>query len=524
MFEIKFWKYILLYTLFNVLIYNSIFIKNLFINKIDYDIIILIIPILFIILNFINSLLFSEKFYKPLIYIFCICSCISMYFMSTYNTPITKDAIINLLETNPNEASKFFNLKMIPFGIFLCILPIVIFTKIITIKRSSFLEEIKYKLYFFIMFVFSIFILLSNGDRFYRIKCNKFLGDYIVPINYIRNSYRVFKNIINEKYNNKFINISDNAIINKKINITKKNLIILVIGESVRSKNFGLSGYKKDTTEFLNKYEKNIVNFSHTLSCGTSTFISVPCIFSHLSKDNYTILKGKQHENLLDIYKKLGFYVFWESNNGGCKGVCDRIDNKILKGSFNDEKLVDDLDSIINNIDKENSIIVLHQGGSHGPLYYKQYPENFEKFKPVCKKNINECKIEEIVNAYDNSIYYTSYILSRIIEILEKNSDEFNVAMMYVSDHGESLGEKNMFMHAGPYILTKNEQWLVPMLFWISKDFAKDFRINMSCMKNSTKMQTSVSQDNIFHSLLGLFNISSQYYNNKLDLFRNCRY
>ena len=157
----------------------------------------------------------------------------------------------------------------------------------------------------------------------------------------------------------------------------------------------------------------------------------------------------------------------------------------------------------------------MHQRGSHGPLYYKQYPDEFNKYQPICKTDIKDCEIQNVINSYDNSILYTSYLLSEFIDFLKQQKNYDNILLLYISDHGESFGEQNMFMHAGPYILTKYEQWKVPMFIWI-----RGYSIDKSCLMRVSNKE--ISHDNIFHSLLGLFSIYGDYYNQELDLFNGC--
>ena len=166
--------------------------------------------------------------------------------------------------------------------------------------------------------------------------------------------------------------------------------------------------------------------------------------------------------------------------------------------------------------------MVLHTRGSHGPLYSARYPDEFEKFKPVCKnKNLDECKYEELVNAYDNTIHYSSYVIAQIIDILQKNNDNFNSILFFVSDHGESLGEDGQFMHGTPYNSANDFQKQVPFFMWLSKDFERGLKLNKQCLKK--KSSGEFSQDYIFHSLLGVFNIKSPFYNGDLDIFKDCK-
>ena len=224
--------------------------------------------------------------------------------------------------------------------------------------------------------------------------------------------------------------------------------------------------------------------------------------------------------------KKAGFYTIWIDNNSDCKGVCNRADEVINLARIPecdartcyDEEMLYDIENKIKNINKENIVIFLHQMGSHGPAYYLRYPEKFEKFSPVCKSGyFDDCSNEEIINTYNNTIYYTSYFIDATINILKEMND-YNTFMLYVSDHGQSLGENGIFLHGTPYLFAPKEQKQVPMILWFSNDFKKNYKINEECIKN----KTNLSHDNLFHSVLGIYKINTKYYNKDLDIFNNC--
>lgn len=515
--KVKSYSFFAIFSVFVLFVYNRTFISALFTSEMSTQSKFLSLLLVYSTLYFLHSFFFAKKTYKFFVWFFCFLNCVAMYFMDTYHALISKDAIINLLETNKNEAINFINLRLIVYFFLFFVLVLVFFTKIIYVEFSNFRKEAKYKFYLLIVFISSVFVTLSSKNLFYEIRQNKFLGDYIVPINYVRNIYRVVKMKIYEKSSKEFNIITNNFGKPENFFNDKKNLVVIVVGESARAKNWGLNGYERNTSEFLDKHRDNIVNFTNVESCGSSTFVSVPCIFSHMSSSNFSLNRAKNTENILDIFKNFGFDVFWLSNNGDCKNVCNRVYFKHVESANNfDDKLFEDAKVIVENGNNKNTILVLHQRGSHGPLYYKQYPENFDKYQPSCKSDIKDCDIQEVINSYDNSILYTSYLLSEFIDFLGQQKNYDNILLLYVSDHGESFGEKNMLMHAGPYVLTKNEQWKVPMFMWFQGyTFDRRYLLKASGRK--------LSHDNIFHSLLGLFGIYGNYYNCELDLFNWCK-
>ena len=153
-------------------------------------------------------------------------------------------------------------------------------------------------------------------------------------------------------------------------------------------------------------------------------------------------------------------------------------------------------------------MIILHTSTSHGPSYSKKYPPHFETFKPVCNSvELANCSSEELMNAYDNTIVYTDYILHTIIENL-KQLKEYKSTMIFVSDHGESLGEKNLYMHGVPMNFAPKEQYEIPFIVWVSDS------------TRGVKDIETVSQNHVFHSVLKFLSIDSPIYNEDLNIFK----
>jgi len=184
--------------------------------------------------------------------------------------------------------------------------------------------------------------------------------------------------------------------------------------------------------------------------------------------------------------------------------------------------LLNNLDADIKN-KKGNSIIYFHLIGSHGPNYYKRYPKNQKKFLPDCERNdVENCTSESIVNSYDNTIHYSDFVINQLIEKLKSLEKQYNTSLLYLSDHGESLGENGVFLHGLPYAIAPIYQRKVPLILWMSEGFQKAKQIDQACLKNEA-MNTSISQDYIFHSLLGIMNIDTSVYEPDLDLYQKCR-
>jgi len=312
----------------------------------------------------------------------------------------------------------------------------------------------------------------------------------------------------------------------------RRTVTILVVGETARAMNFSLNGYPRETNPLLAR-QAGLINFSQVSSCGTATAVSVPCVFSALGREHYSENKAVSQEGLLDVLTHAGFQVSWRDNNSGCKGVCARVGFEDLsqpragdpfcKGDeCYDERLLAGLPELIR---KSNGdlVVVLHQKGSHGPAYARRYPAAFGHFGPVCNTNdFEKCSRESIEAAYDNTILYTDYFLSKTIDLLRQTASKegIDTAMLYFSDHGESLGEKNMYLHGAPYMFAPSEQTHVPMMLWMSDGYSERFRIDRTCLM--ARRDQPMSHDNVFHSVLGMLDVNTAVLNPKLDLFRAC--
>lgn len=314
---------------------------------------------------------------------------------------------------------------------------------------------------------------------------------------------------------------------------TRRTVTLVVVGETARAMNFSLNGYARDTNPLLAR-QAGLVNFSNVRSCGTATAVSVPCVFSGYARADYARDKGRAREGLLDVLSHAGLEVLWRNNNSGCKGVCDRVAYEDLSqpaagdplcdsDECFDERMLRGLPELIRDA-KRDLVVVLHQKGSHGPAYWKRYPARFERFGPVCKTSaLEKCSTASIVAAYDNSIAYTDYFLSKAIDLLRASAaaDGADTALMYFSDHGESLGEKNMYLRGAPYILAPEEQRHVPLMVWLDDGFRDRFNVDQRCLE--ARRDQEFSHDNVFHSLLGMLNLKTVVYNPQLDLFHACQ-
>jgi lipid A ethanolaminephosphotransferase len=318
----------------------------------------------------------------------------------------------------------------------------------------------------------------------------------------------------------------------------KPPLLMVVIGETARAQNFGLNGYARNTTPALARWqaEEGLVNFSQVQSCGTNTKVSVPCLFSPLTRTQGGD-QTPEHENLLDVLQRAGLAVLWIDNQAGCKGVCARVPNAStldLKlpglcdgGECLDPAMLVGLDERIAALDPvrraRGVVLVMHQMGSHGPAYFKRSAPDRKPFMPECTSNtLSDCPSEQLVNAYDNSIAYTDHFLDLSLQWLKarEKSGANATGLIYLSDHGESLGEKGLYLHGVPYAMAPQQQTHVPMVAWLSPSLQQRSGVGNACLR--AQADKALSHDNLFHSVLGLMDVQTKAHDLALDMLAPC--
>ncbi len=309
----------------------------------------------------------------------------------------------------------------------------------------------------------------------------------------------------------------------------KPVLTIVFVGETARAQNFGLNGYERPTTPEL--AQRDVVNFTDVSSCGTSTAVSVPCMLSNLTRDGYSYDNGIRQENLTDVLSHADIDVLWWDNNTGDQGTAGRVAKArrmsaaddpaaCAQGECTDAVFLNPLKQALPTL-KRDTVLFIHMIGSHGPAYYLRYPAEAEVFAPACRTaEFADCTTDEIVNAYDNSIRFTDHVIAQTIDLLARQSDVIP-AVFFLSDHGESLGEDGLYLHAAPYFLAPDTQTQVPMVMWLSPLYQQELKVDQACLK--TKADTELSQDNVFHTVLGLMDVVTTVRDDSLDLATACR-
>lgn len=502
--NIKLIHFVLLISLLNFLFFHFPFFSFVFKN-VDYKslngfFLVISLIILMLVANAFAFYLFyflSRYVGKFLLVITFIISSIAVYFINTYSVIIDESMIGNVLNTNYSESSSFFSFKLVLYVLLLGILPsiYIIKAKVTTVPLKKFFITISLTLLFMLTMVF-----LNASNWLWIDKNSKTLGGLAMPWSYSVNIslFYIHKSQKNQK---------EILLPNATIKDNKKSVVVLVIGESVRRANFSLYGYKKDTNPLLSKIP-NVHHFNAN-SNATYTTAGVKSILEY--KDT-----GDLYEILPNYLDRNNVEVIWRTTNWGeppvhIKNYQDRaflVPKCKGEGCSYDEVLLTDLNEQILASKKNKILIVLHTSTSHGPTYSKKYPLQFEKFKPVCNSvELGKCSQTELMNAYDNTIVYTDYILSKVIDDLKQLKD-YNSAMIFVSDHGESLGEKNLYMHGLPLSMAPKEQYEIPFIVW-SSDGSKQLKPNKT-----------LSQHNVFHSVLNFLNVQSPIYDENMNIFK----
>ncbi|MDW3713291.1 MULTISPECIES: phosphoethanolamine transferase [unclassified Pseudomonas] len=483
------------------------------------------------IFNFVLVLFSFRWVFKPLLITLFLASSGAAYFMSQYGVLIDANMLRNVMETDVNEVRGLLSLKFALFVVLLGILPSWLLWKL-PVRHQKLGRELLGKLAIAIasLVVLGVVALANYQGLASLFRNHHELRLLVVPSNYLNASFGYVREQLAVAKAPLRPIATDAHKAPAWQSHQRKSLTVLVVGESARAKNFGILGYERDTTPAL-KSQPDVVAFANARSCGTETAVSVPCMFSNMGRSGYDAAQARSQEGLLDVLQRAGLAVTWRDNQSGCKGTCDRVALQDLSheqdpalcntDECHDGILLTGLQEYIDQM-KDDSVIVLHQVGSHGPEYFKRYPKQFEKFSPVCTSNaLNNCSQESIINAYDNTLVYTDYLLSSLIDLLNRNQDRFDTAMIYLSDHGESLGEYNLFLHGTPYLLAPDQQKHVPLLTWFSKSYQQDFGLDLECLR--MERDKALSHDNLFHSVLGLLQIQTSEYRGGLDMFSACR-
>ncbi len=444
------------------------------------------------------------------------------YYMRSFAVLLDPTMIQNVLRTDVAEARDLVTLGMVAWTIAWSAIPLA-FIWFVRLEHRRLLPALAARtVSIFIAVVVAVLAVLPISRDITSLMRNERTARYLItPGNFI---YGLAVNSMHDVADAR----APRAVIGTDARVVrvaldaKPRVLVLVIGETARAENFSLLGYARETNPRLARLD--VTAFSNVHSCGTSTEVSVPCMFSALGRENYDERRIRNTEGLLNVLARAGNAVFWLDNQSGCKGVCSGAGIDYVRlcdgGECRDDALVQRLGTELPRINRD-TVIVLHMMGNHGPAYFKRYPSEFRQFRPDCATaQLRDCSRAEIVNAYDNAILYTDHVLGDVVASLAQASDRLDSAMIYVSDHGESLGERGLYLHGVPYAIAPSQQTHVPMIVWLSKPLRAG-GVDQDCLRR--KAHEKFSHDNLFHSVLGLMDVNTAIYRPERDIFEGCR-
>jgi lipid A ethanolaminephosphotransferase len=470
---------------------------------------------------------------KPAITLLLLLAAFATHYMLMYGIVVDTPMLINVLQTDAKEASDQLSWQLLMTVLCMAIIPSIWLWRQ-PIAPSTFRQHV---LENFGLLIASLALAFGTTQLVFQ-DFSSLMRSYTemrYQINPLNSIYAVLDMTVipTEQPRGPMQRLGEDAqIVTRAKQDQPPPLLILVLGETARSQNFSLNGYHRNTNPRLAK--ENVTSFSHVSSCGTSTAESLPCMFSHLGRSSFD-KRSNEYENLLDVLHHAGYAVLWIDNQSGCKGQCARVPyvntaNLALpefceSGECRDTVMLHRLEEELTKLPSERrargTVVVMHQMGSHGPAYFKRTPVNFKPFTPECKDtSLSQCDRSQIINAYDNTLVFTDYFLSGVIHWLKDHDKTNTTAMLYVSDHGESLGEKNMFLHGLPYNVAPAEQTTVPLITWLSPKFEQLSKVNTRCLQ--TNRDKPLSHDHLFHSVLGLMSVKTSVYQRNLDFFADC--
>ncbi|MFM5623018.1 phosphoethanolamine transferase [Aeromonas veronii] len=467
---------------------------------------------------------------KPFFTVLILTGSIVSYAMLKYGVIFDAGMIQNIVETNSGEAGAYLNGSVALWFLLTGLLPVLVLWSLRIRYPARWYQGLALRagaLAISLLFIGGVASLYYQ-DYASVGRNNKSLAKEIVPANYVHGLYKYGWDVLFATPIPYQQLGTDARVVARG---SKPTLMFLVVGETARSQNYSLNGYGKATNSFTAK-EQGVVSFKDVRSCGTATAVSVPCMFSNLTRRGYDDQLASSRDGLLDVLQHAGVSVLWKENDGGCKGVCRNVPTiEILPKSYPalcqgescyDEVLLEGLDQQIAGM-KGNKLVAFHLMGSHGPTYFRRYPASERVFMPDCpRSDIENCSNEELVNTYDNTIRYTDKVVGLLIDKLKSLESQYDVGLVYLSDHGESLGAMGLYLHGTPYKFAPDDQTRVPLLTWFSPQLQADRQLDMGCLAAEASSQR-FSHDNLFHSMLGIMDVQTRVYDNKLDLFKPCR-
>jgi lipid A ethanolaminephosphotransferase len=484
-----------------------------------------------------TALLAWRRSIKPVLIFLLIATALGLHFMLSYGVVIDDTMMINVMQTDPRETRDLLNTRLFLTLFIVAGLPIIWLWRQSVQQLVWRKQLLRNALILIAACALLIAAVLVSFQGFSSLMRNhKHVRFLVNPVNSLYAIGQIATKPLRHGPQPLQAIGQDAKLGASYASGGKPPLLMIVVGETARSANFSFNGYARETTPQMKALSQTepFVYWKDAWSCGTNTAASLPCMFSHLGKEAFEDSKAR-YESLLDVLQRAGLAVLWIDNQSGCKGVCDRVPNAntlaakvpeyCSSGECHDLVMLHELDAHIAALPAaqraKGVVVVLHQMGSHGPAYFKRVPDAFKKFQPEClTNNLSECTREQITNSYDNTLLYTDQLLSSSVKWLKTKADTTRSAMIYVSDHGESLGEKGIYLHGLPYAIAPNEQKQIPWLNWFSPEFVAAQKLDVACLQKNANQR--ITHDNLFHSVLGLLDVKTALHSPKLDVYAPC--
>lgn len=473
------------------------------------------------------SLLVWRRTARVVLSVLVVTAALAGHYMASYGIYIDADMIRNVLHTDWREASDLLGVDtLLPL---LATLPALIVIWRVRLRERTWSRTFGVRAAFLAgMVAVGILGVLPSTQQLTAFLRNQREVRYLVtPANVLVSLAKV----VSEDppgHKRALLPIGEDAVQSPAATMRRPRLLVLVVGETARAANWGLNGYVRQTTPELAK--RDVLNFPHVSACGSSTEVSLPCMFSPQGREHYDEGEIRSHQSLLHVLHRAGVATLWRDNQSGCKGVCDGLPMEDLHartdaGLCNGKRCYDGI--LLSGLadaarrQKGDQVIVLHMLGNHGPTYSERYPREFGAYTPVCAtSDLGRCTRAQITNAYDNALRYTDRVVASAIDQL-KGLEDYDTALLYVSDHGESLGEKGLYLHGMPYSIAPREQLEVPMVAWFSDGWRASTALDSACLRRQAT--GSRSHDDLFHTVLGLTDVKTALYRPDHDIFLTCR-
>ena len=471
----------------------------------------------------------TRRTVRPLLALLIFASTLATHFMLRYGIVIDPAMIRNALHTEAREAGELMNAAFagaVLLGAALAALPWAVVPKPQTARRAVLVRAAAVSAALVLAFAA---LIAGFQDLSSQMRNRRALRYTIAPANVL---YSLVRTLAGDARASAAAATAPEPVARAPARGRKPMLLVVVAGETARSANFSLNGYGRQTNPELAKLD--LINLPHAGACGTSTEVSLPCMFSPFGRADYDEARIRRHESLPQLLSRAGLRVLWLDNQSGCKGVCEGVEFRDLSherdpdlcagGRCYDAILLRGLEHALagSAATPDDTMVVLHQLGNHGPAYFRRYPPAMKRFSPACESDeLRDCTAAQIVNAYDNAILYTDRFLAGTIAFLERQQDRYTVALVYASDHGESLGEHGLYLHGMPYAIAPREQLEVPMFWWLPPQAVRGLDLDIACVRRGAAVHAN--HDSLYHSTLGLLDITTPGYRPARDLFHGCR-